>query len=107
MQLPSFAIILSFIILCGVGGSLVGASKEYVLLSVYGVVVIVMGWGYTKSFINNMDGGTNKYMVDAIFLSLLFVVGGMGFLSLEVVVMVFVITCTRLLHMGNMYIVNK
>lgn len=43
IQLPSFVIILSFLILCGVRGSLVGASKEYVLLSVYGIIVMVIG----------------------------------------------------------------
>jgi len=35
--------VLAFLILCGVGGSLVSASKEYVLLSLIGVLVIVIG----------------------------------------------------------------
>lgn len=43
IQLPSFVMILSFLMLCGVRGSLVGASKEYVLLNVYGVIVMAIG----------------------------------------------------------------
>jgi hypothetical protein len=99
--------ILSFLVLCRVRGSLVGASKEYILLSVYGLVIMVMGWRYTKNFINNMDGSTSKYLIDVRFLALIFMVGGTSFMSLDAVMMVFVIVCMRLLHMGNMYVVNK
>lgn len=40
--LPIFIIFASFVMLCGVGGSLVGSSKEYVLLSFFGIIVMVV-----------------------------------------------------------------
>jgi len=56
---------------------------------------------------NNVDGNATKYIMDGGFLPLLFVVGRLGFMSIDVVVLVFVIICTRILHIGNIYIVNK
>jgi hypothetical protein len=99
--------VMAFVILCRVGGSLVGASKEYIILSFMGIVVIVMGWGYSKNFMNNLDGINSKYILDGGFLPLIFVMGRLGFMSLEVVVMGIVILCIRIFNIGNMYIINK
>lgn len=41
-MLPIFVMAIAFIILCRVGGSLVGASKEYIILSWIGIVVVVI-----------------------------------------------------------------
>lgn len=93
--------------LCGVGRSLVSASKEYILLGVFGIVVIIMGWGYSKNFMNNVDRGVGKYMLDSRFLVLMLVMGGSSFMSMETVLLVFVCICTRLISMGNIWVVNR
>lgn len=93
--------------LCRVGRSLVNASKEYILLSVYRIVVIVIGWCYTKNFLTNIDRNGAKYIVDSGFLPLLLVIGGISFMSLEVVMLVFVALGMRLFNIGNMYVLNK
>lgn len=56
---------------------------------------------------NNIDGNTTKYIMDRGFLPLLFVIGRLRFISIDVVILVFVMMCMRMLHIGNMYIVNK
>jgi len=56
---------------------------------------------------NNIDGNTTKYIIDRGFLPLLFVIGRLGFMSIDIVILVFVIICMRILHIGNIYIVNK
>lgn len=43
INLPIMVIILSFVFLAGVRRGLVAASKEYILLGAYGVVVIIIG----------------------------------------------------------------
>ncbi|MBP94371.1 hypothetical protein CMK18_00285 [Candidatus Poribacteria bacterium] len=105
--MPIFVMSIAFIILCGVGRSLVGSSKEYVILSFMRVVVIVMGWRYSKNFLNNVDGINSKYMMDIRFLPLIFVMRGLGFMSVDVVIIGIVILCMRMVNIGNMYIVNK
>lgn len=45
-----------------------------------------------------MDGG---------FLPLILVMGRLGFMSLDVVLLGVVMICMRIVNMGNMYIINK
>lgn len=54
-----------------------------------------------------MDGVNNKVMLDGGFLPLIFVMRGVGFISLEVVIVGTVMICIRMINMRNMYIVNK
>jgi len=98
---------LAFVMLCGVRGSLVNASKEYVILSLIGVIIIVMGWRYSKNFLNNIDGVINKYLLDHGFLPLIFVMRRLGFMTVDVVIFGVVMLCMRLVSMGNIYVVNK
>lgn len=42
IALPIFIMALAFIMLCRVGGSLVSASKEYVILSIIRIMIIVI-----------------------------------------------------------------
>jgi hypothetical protein len=56
---------------------------------------------------NNLDGPNKKHMLDGRFLLLMFVIGGMSFISLEVVVMGMVIMCIRIFNIRNMYVMNK
>jgi hypothetical protein len=46
-------------------------------------------------------------MGDSGFLFLIFVMGRISFMSLEVVVLVFVVIGIRLISMGNIYVLNK
>jgi NADH:ubiquinone oxidoreductase subunit 5 (subunit L)/multisubunit Na+/H+ antiporter MnhA subunit len=105
--IPIFIIVMAFVILCRVGGSLVGASKEYIILSFMRVVVVVIGWGYSKNFMNNMDGVNHKYILDGGFILLMFLMGGLTFISLEVVIMRIVMLCIRIFNIGNIYVMNK
>jgi len=105
--LPIFVIVLAFVMLCGVGGSLVSASKEYVVLSMIRVVIIVIGWRYSKNFLNNIDGVASKYILDYRFLPLIFVRGGIRFVTVDVVMLGVVMICMRIVNIGNIYVVNK
>jgi len=93
--------VMGFVMLCGVRGSLVSNSKEYILLRVFRMVVIVMRWSYSKNFINNVDRGVSKYMLDSRFMYLILVMGGCRFVSLDVVLLVFVCFGLRVVNMGN------
>lgn len=83
------------------------ASKEFILLGIYRVVIMIMGWIYSKNFLNNIDGTGSKYLLDRGFLFLVFVIGRLGFISLEVVVLVFCVLGIRIINMGNIWIVNR
>jgi hypothetical protein len=79
----------------------VSASKEYVLLRVYRVLIIIIRWVYSKNFINNVDGVRSKYLVDRGFLFLVLVLGGLRFCTIEVVLMVFVCIGLRMVTISN------
>jgi hypothetical protein len=48
-----------------------------------------------------------KYIVDGGFMVLIGILGGMDFVSIDLVLIRLVIICTRVFNIGNMYIVNK
>jgi len=77
---------ISFIILIGVGGSLVYNSKEVVIFQVILMVVIFIRWKYTKSFLNVVSGMGNGLIKISYSIVLIFVLGGSGFTSVEVMV---------------------
>jgi len=56
---------------------------------------------------NNCDGGHNKYLMDSGFLPLIFIVGRLGFVSTDVVLVSMFMICIRMVTISNMYIVNK
>lgn len=93
---------LGFLLLCGVRGSLVASSKEYILLGVFGIFVMVMGWNYSKNFMNNVDRVVNKYMMESRFLCLIVLLRGSRFMSIDVVLLTVVCLGMRVVTMGNM-----
>lgn len=46
-------------------------------------------------------------MLDNGFLPLIFVIGGLGFMTVDIVIFGIVMLCMRLVNIGNIYVVNK
>jgi len=77
---------MSFIILMGVGGSLVYNSKEIIIFQVILIIVVFVRWKYTKSFLNVVSGMNNGLIKISYSIVLIFMLGGSGFASMEVIV---------------------
>lgn len=96
-----------FVLLCGVGGSLVSNSKEYVLLGVFRIIVMIIRWNYSKNFMNNVDRSSSKYILESGFLFLIVVMGGSGFISVDVIILTFVCVGIRIVSIRNMWVLNR
>jgi len=66
-----------------VGGSIIYNSKEMVVLQVMMLLVVLMGWKYTKVFFNNMGGMNMTLMKINYSVVMLIVLGRTGFRGVE------------------------
>jgi uncharacterized membrane protein len=81
-------IILSFLLLCAIGRSIIYSSKELIVLQAIMILIVLVGWKYSKSFFN----GSGSYRMSLLKMSksimMIFVVGGSGFAGVEMVTLV-------------------
>jgi hypothetical protein len=99
---------LSFLLLCGVRGSIIFNSKEFVLLEFAGILVVVLGWNYSKAFFSNISSYNGVVTLMSFSSSLLLLIGGSGFSGLDLVSMLaFVVVFTILLNSSSGYVLNK
>jgi len=108
MEIQVIIIMISFLLLCGVGGSLIYNSKEMVILQVLLVIVIFVGWKYTKVFISGV-GRTNGGLVKMKWsVCMIFVSGRSGFRGMEMVITLMMIgRVIPVLNSWSGYVVNK
>lgn len=74
-----------FLLLCGVRGSIVFSSKEFILLEFVRVAVIVVRWSYSKTFLHNTSGYNCVMTVMNSSGLLLLLSRGSGFSGLDLV----------------------
>lgn len=83
--------IISFLLLCGVRGSLVYNSKEIVVLQMLLLIVVLIGWKYTKIFFNNVSGIGNTFVKIQYSMCMIFVVGGSRFGGVELMTIIIMV----------------
>jgi len=93
-------IVMSFLLLCGVGGSIVYNSKEIIILQTIMLLIVLMGWKYTKVFFNNMRGINVSLMKMNYSIVILIVLGRTGFRRVELILVLVMVR-------GLMPIVNS
>jgi len=71
--------------LCRVGGSIIYNSKEIIVLQIIILLVVLIGWKYTKVFFNNMGGMNVTLMKMNYSIIMLIVLGGTGFRRVELI----------------------
>jgi len=99
MESQMVVIVISFLLLCGVGRSMVYSSKEIIVLQVIMLLVVLIGWKYTKVFFNNM-GGVNFNLIKMNYsIVILIVLGGTGFRGMEL--MLVLVMVRRLMPIVN------
>jgi len=97
-----------FLLLCGVGGSIVYNSKEMIVLQLMSLVVVLMGWKYTKAFFHNVGGIGNNLIKIRYSTVAIFITGGSRFGRVEMVVVTVVIGgLMRVVNSWSRYVVNK
>lgn len=69
-------IVMAFLLLTGVGGSIVFGSKERVVLEMVSVFVVIVGWKYSKVFFSQFRGYINRYNIMRMSLYLYRFIGG-------------------------------
>jgi len=99
---------LSFLLLCGVGGSIIFSSKEFILLEFVGLIVIVIGWNYSKVFLSNMSSYDSTITLMNCSILLLLVIGrsrfgGLDLASLGVITTLMIVVFNSI----SGYVVNK
>jgi len=101
-------ILLSFLLLCRVGRSMVYNSKEMILLNMTMMLVIAIGWKYTKVFLNGISR-INTSMLTMSYSSIILVFlrrsgfGRVDFVS--VLILVRGVIC--LVNSWSGYVINK
>jgi len=108
MENQIVVMVISFLLLCGVGRSIVYNSKEMIVLQVIILLIVLIGWKYTKVFFNNM-GGVNFNLIKINYsIVMLTVLGGTGFRGMELMLVLIIVR--RLIPIVNSwsgYVVNK
>jgi len=85
MENQIVVIVISFLLLCRVRGSIIYSSKEMIVLQVIILLVVLIGWKYTKVFFNNMGGMNVTLMKMNYSIAMLLVLGGTGFRRVELI----------------------
>jgi len=100
--------VMSFLLLCGVRGSMIYNSKEMIVLQAIILLVVLIGWKYTKVFFNNIGGISMSLMKMNYSIVILVVLGRTGFRGVE---LIFVLVIARglmpILNSWSRYVVNK
>jgi len=91
MDNQMIVIVMSFMLLCGVRGSMVYNSKEIVVLQVMLILVVMIGWKYTKVFFNNMGGINVSLKKMSYSVVMLFILGGTGFGRVELILVLVIV----------------
>jgi len=101
-------IVLSFLLLCGIRRSMIYNSKEIIVLQIIILLIVLIGWKYTKVFFNNM-GGMNSNLIKMNYsIVMLVVLGRTGFGRTELILLLIIVR--RLMPIVNSwsgYVVNK
>jgi len=82
---------ISFLLLCRVGRSIVYSSKEVVVLQVMLLLVVLMGWKYTKVFLSSIRGMNTVLMKMNYSIMMLLVLGGTRFGGVEAMLVLIMI----------------
>jgi len=101
-------IIISFLLLCGVRRSMIYNSKEMIVLQIMLILVVLIGWKYTKVFFNNLRGINTGLMKINYSLLILMVMGGTGFRRMELMlVLIIVRRLMPIINSWSGYVINK
>jgi len=100
--------VMSFMLLCRVRGSIIHNSKEMIVLQVIILLVVIMGWKYTKVFFNNI-GGVNVNLIKMSYsMVILMVLGRTGFSGVELIfILVIIRGLMSIVNSWSGYVVNK
>jgi len=82
---------MSFLLLCGVRRSIIYNSKEIIILQIVMLLVVLIGWKYTKVFFNNMGGMNINLMKMNYSIVILIVLGRTGFRRVELILVLAII----------------
>lgn len=100
--------VISFLLLCGVGGSLVYNSKEIIVFQILLMIVVFIRWKYTKMFFNSVSRIRSNLMKMQYSLCIIFVIGGTGFGGIEMMIILIIIRgIIPILNSWSRYVVNK
>jgi NADH:ubiquinone oxidoreductase subunit 5 (subunit L)/multisubunit Na+/H+ antiporter MnhA subunit len=101
-------IVMSFLLLCGVRRSMVYNSKEIIVLQIVILLVVLIGWKYTKVFFNNIRGMNTNLIKMNYSIVMLVVLGGTGFRRMELIlVLVIVGGLIPIVNSWSGYVANK
>jgi len=107
-SIENHMIIISFLLLSGVGGSIVYNSKEIIILQIVLVFVVLVGWKYTKVFFSNVGGLNVSVMKMNYSIILLGIIRGSGFGGMELLtLMVMLGGLIPVVNSWSRYVVNK
>lgn len=108
MENQVMIMVISFLLLCGVGRSLVYNSKEMIVFQILLIVVVFVRWKYTKIFFNSISGNGNSLVKIQYSMCIIFVIGGSGFRGIELmVILVMIRGMIPILNSWSGYVVNK
>lgn len=100
--------ILSFLLLCGVGRSIIFSSKEMIVLQFFFTVIVLIGWKYTKTFLNRIRRISSNIIKISYSLVMIMVLGRSGFGGVELVsILVIIRGLIPLFNSWSGYVVNK
>jgi len=91
MENQIVVIVISFLLLCRVGRSIIYNSKEIIVLQIIILLIVLIGWKYTKVFFNNMGGMNITLMKMNYSIVMLLVLGGTGFGRTELILVLVMI----------------
>jgi len=58
----TMVMIISFLLLCRIGGSIIYSSKEIIVLQIVMFLIVLLGWKYTKTFFHRISRSSNSLM---------------------------------------------
>lgn len=100
--------VMSFLLLCGVGGSLIYNSKEMIVFQMLLMIIVFVGWKYTKTFFNSANRMNNTLVKMQYSMCIIFVIRGSGFGGVELMTLVIIIGgIMPILNSWSGYVVNK
>jgi len=85
--------VLSFLLLSGVGGSLIYNSKEIIVFQILMLIVVYIRWKYTKVFFNRVSGMGVVLIKISYSTVMIFVLGGSGFGGVDMMTIVVIMGC--------------
>lgn len=99
-------IVWSFFILCRVGRSVVMLTKEQIVMIVVRILIVAIGWNYTKNFTNISDG-INKNVVISNFWYLLIFIRGSSWVRVDPLLMIVLVVGMNALSFNAIRVVNS